>query len=626
MSTELDLPTPPPTESIRYAWARPGDVNAFFGLMLDNIGDMILMAALLVGAGFPADFVLTRMIPGTALGVLVGDLIYTGMAFWLARREKRTDVTAMPLGLDTPSTFGAVLLILNPAFQSALNDGMTPIDAARHAWYLGITMLLASGVFKLLCSLVSGWIRRIVPKAGLLGSLVSIALVIISFLPLLDIAGAPIAGYAALALILATLTARWELPGKSSAMVAAGALGLVAAAVLAMKPAGDGMPLLPVWASIPAGLLLGGLLYLILNRVGQVPGALMAVAVGCLAYYALALAGLGPGLGERPGDGLRVALPVPFEGWLSWFRLHGREALQYLPVAIPLALATVVGGIDCTESAAAAGDDYPTGPIIAVEGLATVVGGLFGGVIQSTPYIGHPAYKAMGGRAAYTLATALFVGAAGICGFFGWIFFLLPKAAVFPILIFVGLEITAQSFRATPKRHYPALVLSCVPALAYLAYLIMDRLFGAANLDFRQLSPEIQHWVQTITVLSGGFIVTSLLWGTFLTRMIDGHMRSAAATLLIAGAFSLVGIIHSPLRSGPILWPWLVSKTLEEQGRLAASSSQTPYHWAAAYAGMAALIWLVGRTGRRPFHPPDDVSEEETPPPPAPSINPDPEA
>ena len=69
-----------------------------------------------------------------------------------------------------------------------------------------------------------------------------------------------------------------------------------------------------------------------------------------------------------------------------------------MPIAIPLALATVVGGIDCTESAAAAGDEYPTGQIIAVEGLATLFGGFFGGVIQSTPYIGHPAYKAMGAR------------------------------------------------------------------------------------------------------------------------------------------------------------------------------------------------------------------------------------
>src|SRR5271167_4328992 len=154
---------------------------------------------------------------------------------------------------------------------------------------------------------------------------------------------------------------------------------------------------------------------------------------------------------------------------------------------MPLALATVVGGIDCTESATAAGDDYPTGRIIAAEGVATVLGGLFGGVIQSTPYIGHPAYKAMGARSAYTLATAVFVGAAGIFGYFDWIFFLIPKAVIFPKLIFFGLEITAQSFHATPARHYPAVALACVPALAYLALLTLNQIMPELSKPFAEL-------------------------------------------------------------------------------------------------------------------------------------------
>ena len=86
------------------------------------------------------------------------------------------------------------------------------------------------------------------------------------------------------------------------------------------------------------------------------------------------------------------------------------------------------------------------------------------GVIQTTPYIGHPAYKAMGGRAAYTLATALFVGSAGVLGYFGYLYLIIPKATVFPILIFVGLEITAQSFHATPRRHFSAIAVACIPA------------------------------------------------------------------------------------------------------------------------------------------------------------------
>ena len=135
-----------------YQWIRGGDVNAFFGLMIDNISGMILMTSLLVGFGMPRDYVLGRMIPGTAVGVLAGDLIFTALAFRLARRTGRSDVTAMPLGLDTPSTFGSVILIIGPSFQAALGRGLAAAAAARHAWFLGLTMLLASGIFKLACA------------------------------------------------------------------------------------------------------------------------------------------------------------------------------------------------------------------------------------------------------------------------------------------------------------------------------------------------------------------------------------------------------------------------------------------------------------------------------------------
>ena len=541
------LPVAPPS---RYAWAARGDVNAFFGLMLDNIGDMILMAGLLIGVfGFPRDFVLTRMIPGTAVGVLVGDLIFTAMAFRLARRSGKADVTAMPLGLDTPSTFGTVFLVLGPAFVAARRAGLDEMASARQAWFVGIAMILASGVFKLGCSLISGAIRRWVPRAGLLGSLSAIALVLISFLPLLDIARAPVAGMAALGVILITLTARWRLPGN-------------------------------------------------------MPGALAAVIVGCVVYYLTWLLGLGLGPGEgemaRPPLAFRPALPLPMGEWWAWFQGQWRLAAEYLPVALPLALGTIVGGIDCTESAASVGDDYPTGQIIAAEGLATLVAGVFGGVIQSTPYIGHPAYKAMGARAGYTLATALFVGAAGVFGSFDWIFYLLPKAVVFPILIFVGLEITAQSFRATPTRHYPAVALACVPALAYLATLAIGTFVAPDPGTFAALRPDKQQYLQTMTILAGGFIVASLLWGTTLAHLIDGRTRPAIVALLLAAACSLFGVIHSPLPGSPIVAPGEAIHLLRQAGRFEATAAQTPYHWAAAYGLAALLLVALDVWGRRP--------------------------
>ncbi|WP_435005256.1 permease [Tundrisphaera lichenicola] len=550
--------SPSPHAKSSFGWARRGDVNAFFGLMLDNVGDMILMASLLIGVfGFPREFVLTRMIPGTALGVLVGDLIFTAMAFRLARKSGRDDVTAMPLGLDTPSTFGSVFLVLGPAFVAAKAEGLDPESAAHRAWFVGIAMLLASGIFKLGCATVGGWLRRMVPRAGLLGSLTSIALVLISFLPLIEIARIPVVGLVSLMVILVTLTARWRLPR-------------------------------------------------------EIPGALAAVVIGCILYYGMNLLGLGPGLGGgeggRPESAFRFSLPMPASEWSEWFRGSWRLALTFLPVAIPLALATVVGGIDCTESAEAAGDSYPTGLILAADGVATLVGGLFGGVIQSTPYIGHPAYKAMGARAGYTLATALFVGSAGIFGFFGWIFYLLPQSTVFPILIFVGLEITAQSFHATPVRHYPAVVLACVPALAYLAKLAVGQVLAPGPEAFGQLAPGARHWVETVTMLSGGFIVTSLLWGAILAHLIDGRVRPAVACLVLAGVCSLFGVMHSGLPDGPIVTPSEAVRLLKSEGRLESAAFQTPYHWAAAYGGSAILLLVLRRSGRPP-----DLDPESSP-------------
>src|SRR5262249_19245559 len=155
-------------------------------------------------------------------------------------------------------------------------------------------------IFKLACAPFSGWIRRIVPRAGLLGSLAAIALVLISFLPLLDIAVHPVVGMVALGLILATLTARWQFPF-------------------------------------------------------QIPGALGAVAMGCLIFYGMYILRLGTGPeseGGVPESVFRAALPFPMQEWLGWITGSAPDVIRYLPVAIPLALATVVGGIDCTESAA----------------------------------------------------------------------------------------------------------------------------------------------------------------------------------------------------------------------------------------------------------------------------------
>ncbi len=203
--------------------------------MLDNIADLLLTVGLLAGVfHFPTTFALQYMVPGTAIGVLFGDLMFFAMALALARRTGRHDVTAMPLGLDTPSTIAMVLFVLGPSFLHARQQlGYDESQAAVYTWHIGICSIFLSGIFKVACALVSGLVRRLVPRAGLLGSLTAIALVLISFLPLLDVLHYPVVGLVALAIILTTLVARvplpFRVPGALGALLVAGSIYYVMA-------------------------------------------------------------------------------------------------------------------------------------------------------------------------------------------------------------------------------------------------------------------------------------------------------------------------------------------------------------------------------------------------------------
>jgi len=512
-------------------------VNAFFGLALDNLADLVLAVSLLATVfDYPVQFALSHFVPGTAVGVVVGDLLFTWMAFRLARRTGRADITAMPLGLDTPSTFGMVFFVLGPAFAAAVAGGMDREAAARHAWHVGMCAIVASGIFKLCCSVFASSVRQIIPRAGLLGSLAAIALALITFLPLLEIFDSPLVGLSSLGIVLAALTARIPFPGRIPGALAA--------------------------------LLVGGLVHAIGAASGWIPAAATHAAFD-------------PRAALWPADWLAALEFAWLEAW--------SDTVKYLPVVIPFALGTVVGGIDCTESAAAAGDEYDTGRVIAVEGLATILAGACGGVIQTTPYIGHPAYKAMGGRAAYTLATALFIGVAGLTGTFAYLYQALPGPAILPILVFIGLEITAQSFHATPQRHYPAVAIACVPALAALVTIQADKLLAAGAAPTGQLARELF----SIRLLASGFIVTSLLWAGLLAALIDRRLPAAAGWCLAAAAGTLCGVIHSPFADGRLFLPWAIGSLPAE------AAGRGPLTLAVAYALLAGLFaaWHVTLRG-----------------------------
>ncbi len=493
-----------------YAWAAWGDVNAFFGLLLDNVTNLVILSGILIGGfGYPASHVFSHMIPGTALGVLVGDLLYSLLAFRLAKRTGRQDVTAMPLGLDTPSTIGLALSVLGPVWLQTCDATLT--------WQVGMATLMLIGVFKLAFSFFGDWVRRNVPRAGLLGSLAGVGIALLAFFPLMKIFSAPLAGLVSMGVIVYSLIAGRRLP-----------FGL--------------------------------------------PGAFVAVLAGSAIFYGLRVAEHGL---QAPALELHFALPLPTLGFLQGVPM----ALAYLPIALPFAILTIVGGINVTESARAAGDEYKTRDILLVEAVSTMAAALCGGVSQTTPYIGHPAYKMIGARAAYTLATALFIGVGGALGVMGFVVQALPEAAIAPVLLFVAVAIIAQAFRESPKEHAPAVAFAAIPVVGYLVLVFMDTVVG--KLPPGLALPEAlaaEH--ETLRVIGHGFILTAMLWGAALAALIDGEARKAAVHFALCGLFSLFGVIHSVLPSGGVYLPW---------------TPQSPLVWqlAAGYAA-ASLLFLLG--------------------------------
>lgn len=500
-------------------WWAPGDWNAFFGLALDNLGLFVIFSGLLIGVfGFPSDLVLHVMVPGTALGVLLGNLIYTVLAVRLMRRTGRSDVTAMPFGLDTPSLFGIVFGVLGPAMLLTRD----PIVA----WKIGMGVTVAMGVIKLGCAFAGDWARRVVPRAALLGSIAGVAVLLIAFLPSLRIFGDPLVGVVSLVVLLTALLSGvrmpWGLPGALAAVLAGTVI---------------------FWGRWALD-------------AGGAPGPHRAVTLGALG----------------------LALPWPTLAWLDALE----ATLPYLPLAVPFALATVVGGIDNTESAIVAGDEYRARDILLTEAVATIAAGCCGGVIQNTPYIGHPAYKAMGARAGYTLATGLLIGVGSAVGVVAVLVRLLPEAAVAPILVFVGLQITAQAFLASPARHAPAVAVSFLPAVAALVLIEGGLLLGGVGKSPADLAGESRLLWSALLVLGNGFILTALVWGSALVAIIDRRLRVAAAVLAIAAVATLFGLIHSPLPGGAVFWPWAVA-------------SGAPHALAASYGVAASLLLLLGR-------------------------------
>jgi len=496
-----------------------GETAAFLALFLDNLGVLIFMSSILIFTfNYPADIILTRMIPGTAIGVFFGDIVYSYLAIRLQRKTGRRDVTAMPLGLDTPSSIGLAYAVLGPAYVITRDAVLT--------WQIGMATLFMIGVVKIITSFCGAWVQRVIPTAGLLGSIAGVGLLLLGFLPLIEIFNEVVVGVVALGIIFAVLLGKMNFPGR-------------------------------------------------------IPGVLMAVLLGTIIHFILGYTGHIPEFKE-PSLEMSLCLPVFSFDFLKTLP----QSIQYLPIAIPFGIMTIIGGINNTESARLAGDDYRMRDILLTEAFTSLIASLFGGVAQTTPYIGHPAYKKMGATHWYTLLTAFAIGIGSVIGLLSVIVGIIPRAVLAPIFIFIGFEIVHQAYKEAPEAHSPAVSLSFMPVIANLVIIILGQFLGAMAITPDKLPVRLQVVHQSLTVLSNGFILTALLWGSMLAFLIDRKPRLAALCTFACALFTLFGIIHSVLPTGEVYLPWTVA-------------SHAHYMIALAYILLSAILLTFTRKTNR---------------------------
>jgi len=466
----------------------PGDWNAFFGFGTNILVNLIVLTGLLrFVIKMPDELVFGRILPATGLMMFLSTMYYARLAYKMAEKTGRTDVCALPSGISVPHMFIVTFVIMLPI---AIKTG-DPVKG----WEAGLTWVFVQSFVLMAGGFVAPYIRKITPRAALLGTLAGVSIAFISMRPAMEMFMTPLIGIVCFAIILAS----WFGGVRYFKGIPAGLVAILAGTAIA-------------WSSTALGFNYGG----------------------------LTLAKLGESVSN-----FGFSLPIPAVGHVfSGFEFIG----VILVTAIPFGIYDLVEAMDNVESAAVAGDSFPTTRVLTADGVVSLIGCMMGNPFINAVYIGHPGWKAMGGRIGYSGATGIAVLVLSWFGIISVLVSLVPVVAISPILLYIGMLIGAQAFQETPKRHAPAIVLALTPHLAAWGKLQIDSVLGAAGtnaasvgLDKLMQNGVLYHGME---LMGGGAILGGLVLAAIGVFVIDRQLHKAALSAAIGGALTFFGFMH----------------------------------------------------------------------------------
>jgi adenine/guanine/hypoxanthine permease len=511
-----------------------GDWNAFFGFGTNILVNMLVLTTLLrFVLKMPDNIVFGRILPALGLMMCLSTLYYAWLAYRLAEKTGRNDVCALPSGVSVPHMFVVTFVIMLPI-------GLRTGDPIK-AWEAGIVWVFFQSFILMAGGFIAPYIRRITPRAALLGTLAGVSITFISMRPALEMYQTPQIGIVCFAIILLSWFGGVKYPKGIPA-------GLVAIAV--------GMAI--AWGSNLFGLNLGGM------SVEKVSSAVSSF-------------------------GFAVPLPA-IDHVFSGFEFLG----IILVTAIPFGIYDLVEAMDNVESAEAAGDAFPTTRVLTADGVVSVIGCLMGNPFINAVYIGHPGWKAMGGRIGYSAATGVMVIVLSWFGIIALLLAIVPVVAISPILLYIGMLIGAQAFQTTPHSHAPAIVLALTPHLAAWAKTLMDGALGAAGTSAAAVGLDklgsVGVLYRGLEVMGGGAILSGLVLGAVGVFVIERKLAEAAAFAAAGAVLTYFGFMHG------------------EAVGVGGGAGVTP-SVALAYAVVAALLFAFSRMpSAQPAAMPPDVA------------------
>lgn len=463
-----------------------GDWNGFFGLFTNVILNVIVLTGLCLGVvHLPEGVVFGRILPALGIALPLGNLFYAYLAWQLAKRTGRGDVTAMPYGPSVPHMFIVVFVIMLPTWLKTHD----PIAA----WEAGLAWAFIIGVIITIGAFIGPTIRRYTPRAAMLGALAGISIAFISMRPAFQFFEVPWLGFLSLGIILVSWTARERLPFG-------------------------------------------------------IPGGLAAVLVGTILAWGAQAFGLAhimhPAAVVAAFGQFGIHPPIPDGHFIK-----GLDAIGPLLVtAIPLGIYNFTEGMNNVESAAAAGDEYDLRKILLADGLGAMIGAVLGSPFPPAVYIGHPGWKAVGGRIGYSLATGVAVSLVCFLGLTALLLAVVPLVAILPILLYIGLVIGAQAFEATPARHAPAVILALLPNVAAWAQTQIDGALHAAGTSAAAVGLDKLAGAGVIyrglELFGGGGTLAGLILGAIAAFIIDRKYEAAAFYSGIGAILAFFGFIN----------------------------------------------------------------------------------